>query len=138
MKPTYRTALAGAAGLIIGVGATGTLLAQTAAPQAYLVANISQVTDPAGYKTYQDKVAGTQTGFGARVLVRGAKAQGLDNEGGNWANGTLPKGGIVIIAFPSMQKLKAWWDSPGYSAIRPIREKATLGSSYVVEGLPPS
>jgi uncharacterized protein (DUF1330 family) len=137
MKPTYRTALAGAAGLIIGAGATGTLLAQTAAPQAYLVANISQVTDPAEYKTYGEKAANTHAAFGGRVLVRG-EAQGLDSEGGNWANDVPPKGRIVIIAFPSMEKLKAWWHSPGYSAARPFRESATLGSAYVVEGLPPT
>ena len=137
MKPTYLTALAGVAGLIIGAGATSSLLAQTAAPQAYLVANISQVTDAAGYKTYGEKAANTQVAFGGRVLV-GGEAQELDSEGGNWANDVPPKGRIVIIAFPSMEKQKSWWDSPGYSAIRPIREKATLGSSYVVEGLPPS
>ena len=136
MRTIYQVALAGAAGLIIGA-ATSTLMAQTATSQAYLVANINQVTDPAGYKTYGEKAANTQAAFGGRVLVAG-EAQGLDSEGGNWANDIPPKGRIVIIAFPSMEKLKAWWHSPGYSAARPFREKATLGSSYVVEGLPPS
>jgi len=135
MKTIYCVALAGAAGLI--VGATGTLMAQPAAPQAYLITNISQVTDPAGMKTYGEKAGSSHAGFGSHTLVSG-EPQTLDSQGGNWANDPAPQGRIVVIAFPSMEKLKAWWHSPAYSAARPFREKSSFGHLYAVEGVPPT
>ena len=112
-------------------------MAQPAAPQAYLISNISQVTDPAGMKTYGEKAAASHAGFGSHTLVSG-EPQALDSQAGNWAGQALPKGRIVVIAFPSMAKLKAWWHSPAYSAARPFREKSSFGSLYAIEGQPPS
>ena len=37
---------------------------------------------------------------------------------------TPPAGATVILAFNSMDDLKAWWNSPAYQAIIPLREKS--------------
>jgi uncharacterized protein (DUF1330 family) len=116
---------------MLGAAGMNVLHAQTAAPPVYLVANIQSVNDEANYDKYRAAVAGTQTPFGGRFLARGAKAVALDKS-------PLPTGTMVIITFPSMKNLQDWWNSPGYSAIRPLRENATVSTVYAVEGLPAS
>jgi uncharacterized protein (DUF1330 family) len=107
----------------------GVLHAQTA-PPAYLVANIQAVKDQPTYDKYRAAVAGTQTPYGGRFLARGAKAVMLDAS-------PQPQGTMVIISFPNMKNLQEWWKSDAYSAIRPLRENATVSTVYAVEGLPP-
>jgi uncharacterized protein (DUF1330 family) len=136
MKPIYQLIIAGVAGMLIGAAATGTLLAQPAPAQAYFIANLTDIHDPAAFKTYQEKAGPTSGPYGGKPLVRGTPAMALDNQTGDWA--TPPKGMVAVIAFPSMERLKAWWDSPEYSAVRPIREHAATGKIYAVEGVPPS
>jgi hypothetical protein len=49
--------------------------------------------------------------------------------------GEAPKR-IVMIAFDSMEQAQAWYDSPAYRAIRPIRHKSATPRVYIVEGAP--
>jgi uncharacterized protein (DUF1330 family) len=44
----------------------------------------------------------------------------------------------VIVEFPSMAAFRAWYDSPEYQAILPLRLKATQGTFIVANGFPPS
>jgi uncharacterized protein (DUF1330 family) len=44
----------------------------------------------------------------------------------------------VIVEFPSMTAFRAWYDSPEYQEILPLRLKATRGTLIVAKGLPPS
>ncbi len=41
-----------------------------------------------------------------------------------------------FIAFDSMERAQAWYDSPAYRAIRPIRHKSATSRVYIVEGAP--
>jgi uncharacterized protein (DUF1330 family) len=43
----------------------------------------------------------------------------------------------VVIAFDSTEKALAWYNSPAYEAIKPIRQRASVGRLYLAEGLPP-
>ena len=131
MSSHCKMALAGLAGAVLGATGMNALQAQTIAPTAYLVANIQEVKDQAGYDKYRASVAATQAPYGGRFLARGAKAVGLDRS-------PLPTGTMVIISFPNMKNLRDWWNSPAYSQIRPLRENATVSTVYAVEGLPPS
>jgi uncharacterized protein (DUF1330 family) len=44
----------------------------------------------------------------------------------------------VIVEFPSMTAFRAWYDSPEYQAVLPLRLKATRGTLIVANGVPPS
>jgi uncharacterized protein (DUF1330 family) len=44
----------------------------------------------------------------------------------------------VIVEFPSMKAFRAWYDSPEYQQILPLRLKATRGTLIVTKGFPPS
>jgi uncharacterized protein (DUF1330 family) len=61
------------------------------------------------------------------VIIRNDKVQALEDE--------PPKGGIVMIAFDSVEKARAWYDSPAYAAIGPLRQSAAKSRIFIVEGL---
>ena len=137
MRAIFAASLAGAAGLVAGAMGMSALQAQTAEPQAYLVSNIVEVKDPDLLKKYQAQAPATQVPFGGHALVRAATPQPLPGQSGGWSNAAPPKGAIVIVAFPSMKNLLAWWSSPAYAAVRSQRETATTGVAYAVLGTPP-
>lgn len=92
---------------------------------AYVIADV-EVLDLALYETYRQKVPATIAAFGGRYLVRGGALTVLE---GQWS----PKR-CVILEFPSMAQLKAWYDSPAYVPLRAIRERSTRSNLVMVEG----
>ena len=43
---------------------------------------------------------------------------------------------IVMLEFPSMEKARAWYDSPEYQEVLPIRLDANRDKMVIFEGLP--
>jgi uncharacterized protein (DUF1330 family) len=121
-------AVALGAGLVGLIGGTF-LHAQTAVPPAYVIAEV-QVSDPDTFKQYLAALPGTLAPYKVRTLAR-ANPAALDSS-------TPPAGSLVILAFNSMDDIKAWWDSPAYQAIIPLREKSSRTRAYAVQGMPPS
>ena len=93
---------------------------------AYVIADV-EVLDSAAYEEYRQQVPATSAAFGGRYLVRGGALTVLE---GDWS----PKR-CVILEFPSMAQLKAWYDSPAYVPLRAIRQRSTKSSLVMVEGL---
>lgn len=122
---TIAATLVGAA--IGAVCATVIHAQQTKAPLGYVIAEID-VTDPATYQKYSSQVPATLEPYGGHYLVRGGKTQALE--------GDAPHR-VVVIAFESAEKAKAWEDSPAYSAIRPIRQSSAKSRVFIVEGVTP-
>ena len=116
---------------MLGIGGIGgaVLHAQTAAAPAYLIAHV-QVTDPDGWKQYITALPGTLAAYHVKTLAR-AQPVTLDAS-------TPPAGSTVILAFNTMDDLKAWWNSPAYQAIVPLREKSAKTVAYALPGLPAS
>ena len=129
MKANQKLALALLAGASLGfAGAMAIQAEQVKTPPGYVIAEV-EVTDPASMQKYGEKVPETLAPFHHSYLVRSSKIQSLEGE--------APKGGIVVIAFDSAQEARAWYDSPAYAAIRPIRQSAAKSRIYIVEGIPP-
>lgn len=42
---------------------------------------------------------------------------------------------IVVFEFPSLERAKEWWASPGYSRAKAIRQKAAKTKMIVVQGV---
>ena len=93
---------------------------------AYLFANI-EVTDPVLYEEYRKGVPATIAQYGGRYVARGGAAEGLEG-------GYAPKR-VVILEFPSLERAKAWWDSPEYRPLRAIRQRSSRGDLILVDGL---
>ncbi len=126
MKAHFAVALAVVTGFGLGAVAVQGLHAQ-AKPPAYLLAEV-QVTDPDTWKQYIAALPGTLAPYKTRTLAR-ANPVALDNS-------APPAGSLVIIAFNNMEDVKAFWNSPAYQAIIPLREKSAKTRVYAVEGMP--
>jgi uncharacterized protein (DUF1330 family) len=130
MQPILKTTLAGGLGLLLGAAGSSMLRAETAPPQAYLIDAISGIKDPELYKQYQAKAPATLEGSGGRAIVRRAAPVVLDKRG-------PVADTVTVLLFPSMKALTDWYNSPAYSAIRPLRENALDDRLYALEGAPP-
>jgi uncharacterized protein (DUF1330 family) len=133
MNTNRNLALAVLAGISIGAMGVMAIHAQEAktlpAPPAYLIAE-TEVTDRAAFQKYAEKVPETLAPFSGsfHYVVRGGKTQALEGQ---------PPKSIVVIAFDSTDKALAWYNSPAYEAIRPIRQGASVSRIFMAEGLPP-
>tara|TARA_B100001123_G_C15149615_1_gene962978 strand:+ start:760 stop:1044 length:285 start_codon:yes stop_codon:yes gene_type:complete len=92
---------------------------------AYVVFQ-GEVADAHLYEQYKPLAADSVERHGGSYLVRG----------GDWITmeGKEPPTRNVIIRFPSMEAAKAWYNSVEYSAARPLRQEASTGSLYIIEG----
>jgi len=128
MKTNYKLPLAVLAGVSIGAAGGWAIHAQQVkTPPAYIISEADAITDPIAIKKYGEKVPETLAPFDGHYhfLARG-KPQSLEGE---------PPEGIVVIAFDSAEQARAWYDSPAYAAIRPIRQSAMKGRMFLVEGV---
>src|SRR5215469_8325479 len=120
MNKNGKLALAVLAGISIGAVSVMAIHAQEAkTPPAYLIAE-TEVTDRTAFQKCAEKVP--------EYVVRGGKTQVLEGQ---------PPKGIVVIAFDSTEKAFAWYNSPAYEAIKPIRQGASVSRMFMTEGLPP-
>ena len=128
MKTNLKVGLALAIGTLFGAAGNSAIHGQqTKSPLGYVIAEV-EATDPAALQKYAEKVPETLKPFHYRYVVRSRKIQSLEGE--------PPKGGIVEIEFDSVEKAREWYDSPAYSAIKPIRQSASKSRMFIVEGLP--
>ena len=93
---------------------------------AYVIANI-EVTDAAAYERYRKEVPATIEKYGGRFLARGGAVEALEGD-------FIPRR-IVVLEFPSLERAKAWWDSPDYQPLRVLRQSASRGDLFVVGGV---
>ena len=127
MKATPIGLLAAATSVAVGYFGVEAILAQTAdqAQRPAYYTSEFELSDPEGIKPFSQQVEATFVPFTGRYLVRGGNTASLE--------GDQPKR-IVMIAFDSMAQAQAWYDSPAYRAIRPIRLQSARSRVYIVEG----
>ena len=127
MKLQYSTPLAVLAGIGIGAVAVQTLHAQ-ATPPVYYIAEID-VTDLDGYlKEFAPKAQAITKAAGGRFLAAGQKVTAIE--------GDPPKPRVTLQVWDSMEKIRAWRNSPEYKEVRKIGDKYAKFRSFTVEGLP--
>jgi len=93
---------------------------------AYVIADV-EVTDPAGYDEYRKGVPATIAAHGGRYLARGGAVQVLE---GDW----IPRR-AVILEFPSLERARAWYDSPEYRPLREMRARASDSRLVIIDGV---
>ena len=93
---------------------------------AYLVSRI-EVTDEEQFARYRDASIPVAESYGAQYLARSDEIDVLD--GGD--DGRR----LVIISFPDMKTLKAFWNSPEYQAARQHRLGAARIDIVALPGL---
>jgi len=105
----------------------GSGVQQAKAAPGYVIAEV-EVTDAAAMQNYGARVPGTLAPFQGHFhyLVRAGKAKALEGD---------PPRGIVIIAFDTVKLAQDWYASPGYQAIKPIRQGAAKSRIFIAEGI---
>ncbi len=92
----------------------------------YLVAQV-RVQDPQRYQEYRARVPATIEKFGGRFVLRAPDVVVLE--------GRHDGRRLVVIEFPSVEAVQAWYASPEYQAIIPLRQSCSEGDLWVVSGV---
>ena len=96
---------------------------------AYIVVRAA-VHDAEGMEVYRDQVPDIVKKYGGRFLVRGPAMVLEGDDDGRW---------LVVLEFPDMDKLNAFWNGPEYSKLRALRQNySTVVSIAANEYEPPS
>lgn len=83
------------------------------------------VTNPDGYKAYQEDVAAVLKKFGGRFVTRGGRSEIVE--------GKAPSR-TVILEFKDYETAVACWNSSEYARSKSLRQGHASGSVIIVEG----
>jgi len=93
---------------------------------AYIFASV-EISDPVAYEDYRKRVPAIIAAYGGRYLVRGGAVERLE--------GDAPQNRLVILEFPDMTQLKAFYTSAEYQPLLAIRKRAARTSLLAIEGV---
>jgi uncharacterized protein (DUF1330 family) len=93
---------------------------------AYVFANV-RVTDSAGFDDYRQRVPASIAAFGGRYLVRGGATEVME---GDWQPNRL-----IVLEFPDVATVKAWYRSPAYQQLLEIRQRTAITDFAIIEGV---
>jgi uncharacterized protein (DUF1330 family) len=93
-------------------------------PKGYWIANVT-VTDEERYPEYLQAGAPVYEKFGAKVVVRGGRCQGME---GN----THPRN--VVVEFKDYETAVAAYESEEYQVAKALRNKYADSNFLIVEG----
>jgi uncharacterized protein (DUF1330 family) len=93
---------------------------------AYVLVNV-EITDSAGFAEYRKLVPATIAAFGGRFLTRGGATEVLEGE---WQPHRL-----VIIEFPDVAAIKAWYHSPEYQRLLELRKRTATSDLVILDGV---
>ena len=95
---------------------------------AYAIAHLRTPTINEEVLEYIERIQATLDPYGGRFLVHGAEVQVLEGE---WP------GTVVVVEFPDVAAAHAWYASPAYREILPLRTDNIEGSTLIVDGVAP-
>ena len=75
---------------------------------------------------YLQEIDATLAPFEGRFLIHGDRP---DVREGDW------RGDLIVIAFPDRERAVAWYESPAYQEILPLRTRNADGDVLIVEGV---
>ena len=95
---------------------------------AYIVAE-NRLHDPEKFKLYVQEAVKLITAHGGRVLVAADEA--------DIREGKKCEPRTAIIEFPSLEAARRWYESAEYQPVKRLRQEATTGSLFIVDGFVP-
>jgi len=94
---------------------------------AYAIAHLREAAPHPEIVEYMERITATLAPYGGRFLVHGRQHEVKE---GSWP------GHVVVVGFPGIAEARAWWDSPAYRAIAPLRTRHIQGDIIMVDGVP--
>ena len=95
---------------------------------AYALAHLYNPSPHPEVIEYLERIQDTLDPFDGRFLVHGPKVTVAEGE---WP------GTLVIIEFPDAERATAWYTSPAYQDILPLRTRNIEGTAILAEGVGP-
>jgi uncharacterized protein (DUF1330 family) len=95
---------------------------------AYVISEV-EIRDERSANEYRTRAAASIEQYGGRYLVRGASLDVVEGEGTSRR--------LVIVEFPSMERLREWYASPAYAEALKFRASALERRLMFVEGVAP-
>jgi uncharacterized protein (DUF1330 family) len=95
---------------------------------AYVISEV-EMRDAADFEAYRTIAAKTIAHYGGRYLVRGGSA--------NLIEGRPPPKTVIVVEFPTMERLREWYGSPEYAEALELRHTALDRRLIFVEGIAP-
>ncbi|MEV4096284.1 DUF1330 domain-containing protein [Streptosporangium saharense] len=95
---------------------------------AYVIVNVGALDQEAGM-AYAPVAQRSVLSHGGRYLVAGPTPEPVE---GSWDSSRF-----LVIEFPDMDRIRAWYDSPEYRRARETREGKVEVAMLFVEGSPP-
>ncbi|MFJ7192210.1 DUF1330 domain-containing protein [Streptomyces bacillaris] len=97
---------------------------------AYAIAHLRPADGPVHDEvlSYIERIQATMEPYGGRFLVHGAEVEVVEGE---WP------GALVLVAFPGVEEIRAWYASPAYQEILPLRTRHFDGDVVIVPGVGP-
>jgi uncharacterized protein (DUF1330 family) len=93
---------------------------------AYFVVQATISNEPQ-YQKYREAVVPFIAKFGGKLTARGAKVEVLEGE-----HDTRP---VVMFEFPTMEAIRAFWNSPDYVPIKKLREGVATLTVWAFPGV---
>jgi uncharacterized protein (DUF1330 family) len=93
---------------------------------AYIFASV-EIIDHVAYEEYRRRVPAVIAAYGGRYLARGGAVQRLE--------GDAPIHRLVILEFPDMEHLTAFYNSAEYRPLLTIRQRAAKSNLLAIEGV---
>ncbi|MFD1827540.1 MULTISPECIES: DUF1330 domain-containing protein [Mumia] len=93
---------------------------------AYAIAHMREVSMGPEIVEYLERIDETLAPFGGRFVVHGGTVTEVE---GSWP------GNVIIIGFPDRAHVTAWYTSPAYQAILPLRIENGVSDVIVVDGV---
>ena len=109
-------------------GVAGADGGEPAGPPTFAVAHLRDVAMGPDIVSYIGSIDATLRPFGGRFRVHGGAAEVLE---GDWS------GDLVVIEFPDRRSARAWYASPAYRAILPLRRRNAAGEVILIDAVPP-
>jgi uncharacterized protein (DUF1330 family) len=94
---------------------------------AYAVARLHDVSMGPQIVEYLRMIDATLAPFGGRFLIHGGPVERIE---GAWS------GDLIVIEFPDKDCARAWYASPAYRRILPLRTENSKGDVIFIEGVP--
>jgi uncharacterized protein (DUF1330 family) len=94
--------------------------------RGYAIGHLRNVRVGREIVEYLERIDATLAPFGGTFLIHGAREECVE---GDWS------GDLIVIAFPSLAAARAWYGSPAYQAIAPLRSRNADGEILLIEGV---
>lgn len=93
---------------------------------AFAVGHLTAVTLNDGIVAYRQGIDRTLAPFGGRFVIHGGAKVALEGRF---------DGDLIVIAFADRAAALAWYGSPAYQALIPLRQQGADGAIFVIDGV---